>query len=89
MELISIVDCNLCVKLPPDQHVHEWELPLPETWGRLSTSLVRAGWEKRWSPPPAPDVLDFEEVRVCRACGTHYHFRQAHDPHFETQGLSY
>jgi hypothetical protein len=81
MELISIVDCALCVALLPDQHVQDWELPLPETWGRLETILVRRGWEKRWYPPPAPDVLDFEEIRVCRACGTHYHYRQVYDSH--------
>jgi hypothetical protein len=84
MELISIVDCNLCVTLPPDQHVPEWELPLPETWGRLSTILARRDWDDRWSPDLAhyASALDIEEVRVCRACGTHYHYRQVHDPHF-------
>jgi hypothetical protein len=82
VELISIVDCDLCVKLPLYQKV--WDLPLPETWTRLSTILVMADSEKRWFPPPArnPDALDFEEVRVCRSCGTHYHYSQVHDPHF-------
>lgn len=86
MELISIVDCDLCVTLPPDQHVPEWELPLPETWGHLSTILVRRDWNEPWSPdlaryPSAPDIA-IEQIRVCRACGTHYHYRQDHDPHF-------
>ncbi len=83
MELISIVDCDLCVTLPPDQHVPEWELPLPETWGRLSTILARRDWDDRWSPDLAryASALDIEEVRVCRACGTHYHYRQVDDHH--------
>lgn len=84
MELISSVDCDLCVTLPLDQKVSE--LPLPETWGRLSTILIKGGWEgqDRWSPDLAryASALDIEEVRVCRACGTHYHFRQDHDPHW-------
>lgn len=82
MELISIVDCDLCVALPPDQKVSE--LPLPEIWGRLSTILYSGSWEQRWSPDPArrASALDVEEVRFCRACGTHYHYRQVHDSHF-------
>lgn len=82
MELISIIDCDLCVTLPPDQKV--WELPLPETWGRLATILVRGGWEEHWSPDldRYASAIDIEEIRVCRACGTYYHFRQDHDPHF-------
>jgi hypothetical protein len=84
MELISIVDCDLCVTLPPEQKV--WDLPLPETWGRLSTILVKGGWEGReaWSTDPAryTSALDIEEVRVCRSCRTHYYYHQAHDPHF-------
>ncbi len=81
-ELISIVDCDLCVTLAPDQKV--LDLPLPETWGRLSTILYRGSWEQSWSPDPArcASALDIEEVRVCRACGTHYHYRQVHDSHF-------
>jgi len=81
VELISIVDCDLCVTLPPDQKVRD--LPLPGTWGRLSTILVRGGWEERWSTDPAryASALDIEEVRVCRSCGTHYHYRQDYDSH--------
>lgn len=86
MGLISIVDCALCVTLPTDQHVPEWELPLPETWGHLSTILVRRDWNDPWSPDLArySSALDIniEQIRVCRACGTHYHYRQAHDAHF-------
>jgi hypothetical protein len=84
MELISIVDCDLCVTLPADEKV--WELPLPETWGRLSTILVRRDWDEPWSPDLArySSALDtdIEQIRVCRACGTHYHYKQVHDPHF-------
>jgi hypothetical protein len=84
MELISIVDCELCVTLPHSQEVVA--VPVPETWGRLATILFREDWQKPWSPdlaryPSAPDFLDLEEVRVCRSCGTHYHYRQIHDPH--------
>jgi hypothetical protein len=84
MELISIVDCDLCVKLPADQKVSE--LPLLETWGRLSTILVRGGWDEPWSADLARYSsaldIDIEQIRVCRPCGTHYHYRQVHDPHF-------
>ncbi len=82
MEPISIVDCDLCVTLPPDQKVRE--LPLPEAWGRLSTILGRRNWDDPWSPDLAryAAVLDTQEIRVCRACGTHYHYREDHDPHF-------
>lgn len=84
MELISIVDCDLCVALPPDQHVPESELPLPDTWGRLLTILVRRDWNDHWSADLARYAasLNIEEIRVCRACGTHYHYRQDHDSHF-------
>lgn len=86
MELISIVDCDLCVTLLPDQHVSEWELPLPETWGHLLTILVRKDWDQPWSPDLARYSsaldIDIEQIRVCHACGTHYHYRQDHDPHF-------
>lgn len=83
MELISIVDCDLCVTLPLRQTVWEWDLPIPETWRRLSTILVRGDWNEHWSRPPArnPDALEFEELRVCCSCGTYYHFRQQHDHH--------
>ncbi|GAB4578010.1 MAG: hypothetical protein Fur0022_07420 [Anaerolineales bacterium] len=84
VDLISIVACNLCVTLPADQIVSE--LPLPEAWGRLATVLVRRDWSEPWSPELTryPSALDIgiEQVRVCRACGTHYHYRQSHDPHF-------
>jgi len=84
MELISIVDCGLCVTLPSDQHVPDWELPLPETWGRLETILTRRAWDEPWSSDLARSAssLDVEELRVCRACGTYYHYRQDHEPHF-------
>lgn len=86
VELISIVDCDLCVTLPADQHVPEWELPLPETWGRLSTILAQRDWDDGWSPDLARYSsaldIDIKQIRVCRACGTHYHYKQVHDPHF-------
>jgi hypothetical protein len=81
VDLISIVDCDLCVTLAPRQKV--LDLPLPETWGRLATILGRRGWEEHWSPDPAyyASALDIREIRVCRACGTHYYYRQDHDHH--------
>jgi len=81
VELISIVDCGLCATLPPLQKV--LDPPLPETWGRLATVLGGRGWEEHWSPDPAyyAGALDIREIRVCRACGTHYYYRQFHDHH--------
>lgn len=81
MELISIIDCDLCVTLPDNEEV--LDPPLPETWGRLTTILVKGSWQMRWFPAPVSySSHDIEEIRVCRACGTHYHYHQIHDPNF-------
>jgi|LNFM01.2.fsa_nt_gb hypothetical protein len=83
MELISIVDCALCLTLMPEQRV--LQAPLPEAWGRLSRVLIKGGWERQdcWSADAGryASAVDIEEIRSCRACGTHYHYRQDHDPH--------
>lgn len=84
MDLISIVDCGLCLTLPRDEKVEA--LPLPEAWAHLTTILARRGWGEPWSADltrfsSALDV-DLEQIRVCRACGTHYHYHQFHEPHF-------
>lgn len=80
VELISIVDCDLCVAPPADEKVSD--LPLPATWGRLTTILVRRDWDEPWSPDLARYSsaldIDLEQIRVCRACDTHYNTPAGH-----------
>lgn len=77
-ELMSIVDCKLCAEIPASQHVGE-PSPLPETWERLWTiDILESGF--------GAGAGDREELRVCRDCGTAYHWKQVHDPRFGEPG---